>query len=68
MCLQFFIGPLLAYNGLDELQNPSYRMRIPESEYFSYVIPAVVSFIIGLHFTANRLEGELLQKEKVINP
>ena len=65
MCLQFFIGPVLAYNGLDEYQYPLYRMLIPESEYFGYALPAVISFIIGLHITAGNLIGEHIDVEQV---
>lgn len=62
MCVQFFIGPVLAYNGLDEYQYIHYRMKIPESEYFSYAIPAVLSFIIGLHLNAGKLKGETVNE------
>src|SRR5687767_6982833 len=62
MCLQMLIGPLLAYNGLDKFQIGYYKMQIPESEYFSYVLPAVVAFIAGLHIIAGRLKGELINE------
>jgi len=61
MCLQMFIGPVLAYNGVDDYQYFNYKMKIPESEYFTYVIPAVICFIIGLHFTAGKLKGEFIK-------
>jgi len=60
MCLQMFIGPVLAYNGVDDYQYFMYTMKVPEAVYFSYVIPAVSCFIIGLHFTAGKLKGEML--------
>lgn len=60
MCVQFFVGPILAYNGLDEYQYFMYKMRIPESEYFSYTIPAVLLFIIGLHIKAGDNDGEIV--------
>lgn len=53
-----FIGPTLAYNGLDQFQLPNETMQVPEEVYFSYVIPAVLAFIFGLHITSKRLEGE----------
>ncbi|UEG49449.1 hypothetical protein LK994_12480 [Ferruginibacter lapsinanis] len=65
MCLQFFIGPSLSYNGFDEYQYIVYRMKIPENEYFAYAIPAVLSFIIGLHLNSKGLAGESVDQEKV---
>lgn len=60
MCLQMFIGPALAYNGLDKFQYAYYVMKIPEAVYFAYVIPAVICFIVGLHISAGKLKGEVL--------
>ena len=60
MCLQMFLGPALAYNGLDQYQYQYYRMVVPEAVYFGYAIPAVTCFIIGLHLFARKLEGENL--------
>jgi hypothetical protein len=60
MCLQFFVGPALAYSGLDEYQYVLYRMRIPEEAYFLYAIPAISLFIIGLHINAGSFKGEIL--------
>ena len=65
MCVQFFIGPSLAYNGLDQYQYVHYKMRIPEGDYFAYAIPAVMSFITGLHIWAGNLKGEVLDEEKI---
>ncbi|MGN6266140.1 MAG: hypothetical protein ACTHM5_10735 [Ginsengibacter sp.] len=66
MCLQMLLGPTLAFNGLDAYQtNPVYRMKIPEAEYFSYVIPAVIAFIFGLHSVAGKLRGEILNRQEV---
>ena len=65
MCLQMFVGPTLAYNGLDKYQRGFLKMQIPESDYFLYVIPAVICFIIGLHIRAGMLEGEVVDQEKV---
>ncbi|MEP7111259.1 MAG: hypothetical protein ABI760_24905 [Ferruginibacter sp.] len=65
MCVQFFIGPSLAYNGLDEFQYIHYKMKVPEIEYFGYAIPAVMSFILGLHFFAGKLNGEILDQKQI---
>ncbi len=40
-------------------------MQIPEAQYFDYVIPAVVLFIIGLHITAGKLKGEVLNEKEI---
>ena len=60
MCLQLFLGPVLAYNGMDQFQTGNSKMQIPESEYFLYVLPAVVAFIAGLHSWSKNLKGEIL--------
>lgn len=65
MCLQMFMGPVLAYNGLDQYQRGYMRMQIPYDEYFMYVIPAVTLFIIGLHIRAGLLEGEVVDRKKI---
>lgn len=65
MCIQFFIGPTLVYNGFDEYVYHVYRMKIPEDEYFAYAIPAVISFIIGLHIFSKNLMGEHIDQEKI---
>ncbi len=65
MCLQMLLGPTFAYNGLDFYQSYTYKMKIPEAEYFIYAIPAVISFIIGLHITAGKLKGETLDREPI---
>ncbi len=65
MCLQMFIGPAMAYNGLDQYQYFMYKMQVPEAEYFSYAIPAVVCFILGLHVTAGRLKGEMIDEKGI---
>ena len=66
MCVQFFIGPAFAFNGLDQYQVPIYRMKIPEVEYFGYAIPAVLSFIVGLHVFADKLNGEIVNEKGII--
>jgi len=65
MCVQFFIGPALAYNGLDDYQYINYKMKIPEAAYFGYAIPAVMSFIVGLHLFAGKLTGEFIDEKQV---
>lgn len=65
MCIQFFIGPVLVYNGLEEYQYFMYHMRIPEFEYFQYVMPAVVCFIAGLHINAGNYRGEIVDRKGI---
>lgn len=65
MCLQMFIGPVLAYNGVDDYQYFMYTMKVPEAVYFGYVIPAVSCFILGLHFTAGKLKGEIIDVDAI---
>jgi len=59
------VGPSLAYNGLDQYQYFRYKMQIPEADYFSYVVPAVICFIIGLHITAGKLKGEVIDEKAI---
>ncbi len=60
MCLQMLVGPTLAYNGLDSYQRGYYVMQVPADVYYAYVLPAVVSFILGLHLFAGRFKGEIV--------
>jgi hypothetical protein len=66
MCVQMLLGPTFAYNGLDAyLTDRTFQMKIPEAEYFSYVMPAVILFILGLHVTAGKLKGEILNVKEI---
>jgi hypothetical protein len=65
MCLQMLLGPTFAYNGLDKYQFVGYEMRIPEADYFLYAIPAVCLFILGLHVTAGKLKGEIINEKAI---
>lgn len=65
MCLQMLVGPCFAYNGLDEFQRSYYKMQVSEFEYFSYAIPAVLLFIAGLHVSAGKLKGEIIDRERL---
>ena len=65
MSLQMLLGPALAYNGLDSFQHSRYTMQIPEADYFTYVIPAVICFITGLHAWSNGLKGEFIDTEAI---
>lgn len=63
-CLQFLVGPSFAYSGLDEQMYFKYRMQVPEEVYFSYAIPAVILFILGLHISG-RLKGEKIDEKAI---
>lgn len=63
-CLQYLVGPSFAYSGLDELMYFKYRMQVPEDVYFSYAIPAVICFLLGLHISG-RLNGEKVDEKAV---
>lgn len=65
MCLQFFIGPAFAYNGLENYAYFMYQMRVPAAEYFSYAIPSVCAFIVGLHLFAGNLDGEVVDEKRI---
>lgn len=65
MCLQMFVGPAFAYSGLDQYQYFLYKMKVPEVEYFSYALPAVILFILGLHINAKKLDGEVPDVKKI---
>lgn len=65
MCLQMLFGPTLAYNGLDKFQRGFMKMQIPYDQYFAYVIPAVILFIIGLHIRSGMMEGEVVDEERI---
>ena len=64
-CLQFLIGPVLAYNFSDNYVYETYIMRIDKSIYFSYALPCAICFILGLNFKANTNQGERVDKEKL---
>lgn len=66
MCIQMLLGPAFAYNGLDTYQYETYKMKIPEWQYFQYVLPATLAFIFGLHFTARKLKGEVLNQAAIM--
>jgi hypothetical protein len=40
-------------------------MKIPEADYFAYAIPAVLMFILGLHVTAGKLKGEIINELEI---
>ncbi len=60
-CLQYLVGSTFAYSGLDDQMFFKYRMQVPEDVYFSYAIPAVILFILGLHISG-RLNGEKIDE------
>jgi hypothetical protein len=59
------LGPTFAYNGLDQYQFIDYKMKISEGDYFAYAIPAVLMFILGLHVTAGKLKGEIINELEI---
>lgn len=64
MCLQMLVGSSFAYSGLDDVMYYKYQMQVPEEVYFSYAIPAVILFILGLH-SSGRLSGEKVDEKSV---
>ncbi len=64
MCLQMFVGPAFAYNGLDQYMYFKYQMQVPEQIYFAYAIPAVILFIFGLH-SSGALKGERVNEKAI---
>jgi hypothetical protein len=40
-------------------------MQVPAEMYFSYAIPAVLCFIVGLHISCRKLEGEFLDEDRI---
>lgn len=65
MCIQMLLGPAFAYNGLDEYQEGYNKMQISETDYFSFVLPAVLLFIVGLNSFTKGLRGEKPDIEKI---
>ena len=65
MCIQFFMGPFFAYNGLDKYQYFIYKMKIPEEDYFQYSIPAIALFILGLHVNSGNYKGEKINIKEI---
>jgi hypothetical protein len=47
--LQFLFGPSLAYNGLDEYTNETFRMKVSSYDYFSFIIPVYLTFALGFN-------------------
>lgn len=60
-----FIGPFFAYNFVSQFRNTIEIMQVDQSVYFGYAIPAVLLFILGLHITSKKLEGEILNTSEV---
>ncbi|TXC81399.1 hypothetical protein [Luteibaculum oceani] len=46
--IQFLIGPMLAYYMGFKGVLAIYQMQIPEVEYFSYTLPAMIAFALGM--------------------
>jgi hypothetical protein len=45
-CLQWIVGPILSY--YTGINHPFYGMQVSENYYFSYVIPGVILYHLGL--------------------
>jgi len=52
---------------LDDYQFSAYKMKIPEADYFTYAMPAVICFIVGLHISAKQLLGEVIAQQKILS-
>ncbi len=65
MCLQMFVGPTFAYHGLDAYQHEVYQMKVPQDVYYTYMIPAISLFILGLHVTARKFRGEIIDRKAI---
>ena len=59
LSLQMLFGPSLIYNGLEDYQPLAFRMRVSETDYFYYVLPAVLFFLIGINIKGRNL-GEVI--------
>lgn len=59
-CLQFLIGPMIAYNFGDAYVIEIYQMRVPQEEYYSYVLPAAFIFILALNLNHKSYAGEVI--------
>jgi hypothetical protein len=45
-CLQWIVGPILSYYS--GINHPFYGMQVPEDHYFSFIIPGVLLYFVGL--------------------
>jgi hypothetical protein len=45
-CLQWIIGPILSY--YTGINHPFYGMQVPEEYYFSFILPGVILYYLGL--------------------
>ncbi|WP_242919037.1 hypothetical protein [Pontibacter liquoris] len=45
-CLQWIVGPILSY--YTGVNHPFYGMQVPEEEYFSFAVPGVILYHLGL--------------------
>ena len=45
-CLQWIVGPILSY--YTGINHPFYGMQVPEDYYFSFIIPGVILYHLGL--------------------
>jgi hypothetical protein len=64
-CLQFLIGPMIAYYFGDQYVIDIYKMRVSQEEYYSFLIPTTVAFIVGLNIKHNNFSGEGINMEGI---
>jgi hypothetical protein len=46
--LQWIVGPFIDYHN--EVTHYKYHMYVPEAEYMSYIVPAIIAFRLGTRF------------------
>lgn len=64
-CILYLIGPYLGYTYFTEsfpmASIMRYYMRVPFEDYFSYALPAIILFMIGLQWFRHKEESGYLQ-------
>ncbi|MES2628589.1 MAG: hypothetical protein V4616_06430 [Bacteroidota bacterium] len=65
-CLQYLIGPALVYGVFADYQLETYKMKLTSDEYFSFTLPAILLFHIGLWIGEGK-KGLVIDLEKVQN-
>lgn len=65
MTLNLFLGPIIAYNGIQEDLIEVYRMQVSSQDYFDYVLPAVLCFLVGLNIVLGAENDESFDLEAI---